>query len=284
MKAEQLTDSVAYHAEGPVWWPSWGLRFVDMLHGSVLAVAADGTVTRTAVGSRIAAALRPRVGGGAIVAVERGVALARRDDLADLRPLPPMWTDPTVRMNEGGCDPAGRFYVGSMAYDKRRGGAKLYRVGVGHEVATALTGVTISNGIAWSPDGSRAYYNDTRTQQTSVFDWTPQRGLFGRRCFARYARSEGHPDGLCVDAEGGVWVAMNHGGAVRRYDAQGRLSEVVTVPVSQVTACTFGGPDLGTLYLTTSRENLPDGVDVNAGSVWAARPGVAGLPALPYRG
>jgi sugar lactone lactonase YvrE len=119
MRAEQVTDPVAYHAEGPVWSDRWGgLRWVDMLAGDVLSLGADGTVRRRHVGD-IAAALRPRRGGGAVIAVERGFALEDAD--GTLRPLEPVWSDPGVRMNEGGCDPDGRFWCGSMAYDQRPG-------------------------------------------------------------------------------------------------------------------------------------------------------------------
>ena len=121
---EQLTGPVAFHAEGPVWSPSWGgLRWVDMLAGDVLTMGLDGTgaaggaISRRHVGA-VAAALRPRRGGGAVIAVERGFVLEDVD--GELNPLPDLWADPGVRMNEGGCDPDGRFYCGSMASGKVR--------------------------------------------------------------------------------------------------------------------------------------------------------------------
>ena len=94
----------------------------------------------------------------------------------------------------------------------------------------------------------------------------------------------GKPDGLCVDVEGGVWVALHRGSAVRRYDAEGRLSEVVELPVNKVTACTFGGEGLDRLYITTSRENLPDDVEPASGSVYLAEVGVKGLEPLAFAG
>ena len=161
VRAEQVTDPVAYHGEGPVWSDRWGgLRWVDMLAGDVLSLAADGTVGRRHVGD-VAAALRPRRGGGAVIAVERGFALEDAD--GTLTPLDPVWSDPGVRMNEGGCDPDGRFWCGSMAYDQRPGAAALYRLDPDGAVRRVLEGVTISNGLDWSPDGSLAYYDDTAT-------------------------------------------------------------------------------------------------------------------------
>src|SRR5690242_16759473 len=181
-QVEQVTDPVAYHAEGPVWSPSWGgLRWVDMLAGDVLSLDDDGGVRRRSVG-RVAAALRPRTTGGAVIGVERGFALEDAD--GSLTHLPPVWADDGVRMNEGGCDPDGRFYCGSMAYDTRPGAGSLYRLDPDGAAHTVLTGVTISNGLAWSPEGSRAYYNDTPTHRVSVFDYDAATGLTGRRTFA----------------------------------------------------------------------------------------------------
>jgi sugar lactone lactonase YvrE len=250
MRAEQVTGPVAYHGEGPVWSQRWGgLRWVDMLAGDVLSLDADGTVGRRHVGT-IAAALRPRVGGGAVIAVERGFAL--EDSGGAVTHLDPVWTDASVRMNEGGCDPDGRFWCGSMAYDKRPGGAALYRLDPDGSAHRMLDGVTISNGLEWSPDGSLAYYDDTATGRVDVFDYDRDAGLTGRRPFVRLADGQ-RPDGLTVDADGGVWVALNGSGVVHRYRPDGVLDGVVEVGAAKVTACTFGGPDLDQLYITTSR-------------------------------
>src|SRR5690606_33136745 len=224
MQVEQITDPVAYHAEGPVWSEQWGgLRWVDMLAGDVLSLQADGSVGRKHVG-RIAAALRPRRGGGAVIAVERGFVLEDRD--GHIAPLEEIWSDPTVRMNDGGCDPQGRFYTGSMPYDLRKGGGALYRLDPDFSVEVVLENVTISNGLDWSPDGSLAYYTDTETFRIDVFDYDPEVGLSGRRPFIDLSAEGLRPDGLTVDAEGGVWTALANGGAVRRYMPQGRLDGV----------------------------------------------------------
>jgi sugar lactone lactonase YvrE len=281
MRAEQVTDPVAHHAEGPVWSHRWGgLRWVDMLAGDVLSLDGDGTVRRTHVGS-IVAALRPRRDGGAVIAVERGFALQDAD--GTLTPLDPVWSGDGVRMNEGGCDPDGRFWCGSMAYDQRPGGAALYRLDPDGATHRVLDGLTISNGLEWSPDGGLAYYDDTATHRTDVFDYDPDAGLTGRRPFVRYEDDE-HPDGLTVDAEGGVWVAFFGSGAVRRYSPEGRLDAVVEVPAGQVTACTFGGEGLDELFITTSRENLGPDDDPLAGSLFRADVGVAGLPVREFAG
>jgi sugar lactone lactonase YvrE len=282
VRAEQVTGPVTYHGEGPVWSESWGgLRWVDMLAGDVLSLAADGTIDRRHVGN-VAAALRPRRQGGAVIAVERGFALEDADGA--IRYLGELWTDTHVRMNEGGCDPDGRFYCGSMAYDQRPGAGALYRLDPDDSVHVVLENVTISNGLEWSPDGSLAYYNDTPTQRVDVFDYDGESGLTGRRPFAEIPAEAGGPDGLTVDDEGGVWVALYGGGAVRRYNPEGVLDEVIEVPAEQVTACTFGGSNLDQLFITTSREGLGGGDDPLAGSVFRSAVGVASLPVREFAG
>ena len=281
MRAERLTDAVAYHGEGPVWSDRWGgLRWVDMLAGDILSLADDGTVGRRHV-EAIAAAVRPRTGGGAVIAVERGFALEGPDGSVTI--LDPVWTDTSVRMNEGGCDPDGRFWCGSMAYDQRPGGARLYRLDPDGSVYVGLDGVTVSNGLEWSPDGTLAYYADTATQQVDVFDYDRDAGLTGRRPLVRWAADE-RPDGLTVDAEGAIWVALNGSGVVHRYTPAGVLDGVVEVGPAQVTACTFGGPGLDTLFITTSRENLPPDQDPQAGSLFRADVGVRGRPVREFAG
>jgi len=281
-RAEQITDPVAFHAEGPAWSPSWGgLRFVDMFAGDVLSLGADGAVTRRHVGS-IAAAVRPRRGGGAVVAVERGFVLEDPD--GTLRRLPEVWSDPTLRMNEGGCDPQGRFYCGSIAYDQAPGRASLFRLDADGSVSVAFDGATVSNGLDWSPDGATVYYADSATKRVDAFDYDPVTGFSRRRRFVEIADGDGVPDGLTVDAEGHVWVALYDGGAVRRYRPDGVLDGVVELPVSRVTACTFGGPDVDQMFVTTSRENLPEGAEPAAGSIYRCSPGVRGRAVAAFAG
>ena len=282
MQAEQVTDPVAYHGEGPVWSKRWGgLRWVDMLAGDVLSLADDGTIDRRHVGD-VAAAVRPRRQGGAVIGVERGFALEDAD--GTLTRLGELWTDEAVRMNEGGCDPDGRFYCGSMAYDQRTGAASLYRLDPDGSVRVVLQNVTVSNGLEWNPEGSRAYYNDTATHRTDVFDYDGESGLTGRRPFVDLSSEAKRPDGLTVDEGGGVWVALSNGGAVRRYTPDGVLDEVVEVPARKVTACTFGGPYLDQLFITTSREGLEPGDDPLAGSLFRADVGVSGMPVREFAG
>lgn len=281
MNAERLTDVIAYHMEGPCWWAPWGgLRFVDMLAGEVLRLDEEGHLSRQKFRS-IAAFVRPRTGGGMVVGTERGFALV--DDDGTITELPEVWTDEGIRMNEGGCTPDGSLYAGSMAYDKTKGAASMFRLAPDHAVTPVLSGLTISNGFDVSPDGTLVYYNDTDTGRIDVFDWSAEEGLTGRRPFATIPDG-GRPDGLTVDAEGGVWTAIANGGRVEGYDPSGTRVEVIEVGARKVTACTFGGAHLDELFITTSRENLPEGEDPAAGSLFRARPGARGKETLPFGG
>lgn len=282
MQAEQVTDPVTFHGEGPVWSASWGgLRWVDMLAGDVLALSAGGAISRRHVGS-VAAAIRPRRQGGMVIGVERGFAL--EDRAGTLTHLVELWTDTGVRMNEGSCDPDGRFYCGSMAYDQQPGAGALYRLDPDGSVSVVLKNVTVSNGLDWGPDGSRVYYNDTATYRVDVFDYDSAAGLTGRRAFVDLSAEAMRPDGLTVDREGGVWVALSNGGAVRRYTPGGVLDEVVELPVRKVTACAFGGPHLDQLFITTSREGVDPGSDPSAGALFRAVVGVTGVPVREFAG
>ena len=281
-EVDQVTGPLAGHGEGPVWCPRWpGLRWVDMLAGDVLTLGPGGEVQRQHVGS-VAAALRPREAGGAVLALERGFALAD-DSLQEVRPLPELWSGADVRMNEGACGPDGAFYCGSMAYDERTGAGTVYRLTPHGRVEVVLNEVSISNGLMWTEDGSRAYYADTPTQRVDVFDFEAGE-LVGRRPFAHIDPADGSPDGLTVDAEGGVWVALWGGGAVRHYAPDGSLAEIVEVPAPKVTACTFGGEDLDRLFITTSQVGTDLREHPGAGAVFATSPGVRGLPVRTYAG
>lgn len=278
--AEMLTKPLAHHGEGPVWVArDASLYWVDMLAGDVLQQDAHGEITRHHVGS-VAAALRPRAGGGLVVAVERGFAVVEPD--WTVRELPETFADKSVRMNDGGCDPQGRFYCGTMAYDAAPGAATLFRFDPDQSVHIVLTDLTVSNGLAWSPDGSTVYYVDSATQRIDAFDFDGATAAFeNRRTVVKIDPRLGSPDGLTVDAEGGLWVALWGGAAVHRYAPDGRLDEVIELPTSQVSACTFGGQGLDQLFITTSALRL-DGSEELAGAVFVAEPGVAGLPASCY--
>lgn len=281
-RAERFTEPCTAHGEGPFWdAPRDRLLLVDMLEGAVLAVAPDASVERHVL-APVAAALRARRSGGYVLATEDRFLLLD-PDLSPQTELPPVFSDPSIRMNDGGCDPQGRFYIGTMAYDETPGAGTLYRLDADRSVSVVLTDVTISNGLQWTRDGRTALYVDTPTGRIDRFDVDETGTLSGRRPFAEVA-GPGQPDGLAIDEEDGVWVALWGGSAVHRYDPQGRLDLVVELPVTQVTACTFGGPDLRTLFVTTSRQGVGPGEQPDAGAVFRYEAGVAGAVPHTYAG
>ncbi len=280
--AEQYTDPIAEHGEGPVWSPDWGgLAWVDLVAGDILRLDGSGAVQRWRVGS-VAAAFRPRARGGLVIATEHEFVLAETFG-GPTRTVATVVSDPGVRFNDGGCDPGGAFWCGTMAYDEEPGRGELFRLDPDGALQRVLAGVTISNGLAWTPDAALAYYNDTPTGRIDVFD-AKAGELVNRRPFVHIDPADGAPDGLTLDADGRVWVALWGGAAVRCYDPAGQLVEQVALPVRKVTACTFGGPELDELFITTSRHGEPAGDDPAAGAVFRYRPGVRGLPAPTFAG
>jgi sugar lactone lactonase YvrE len=284
MKAEQVTGPVTWHGEGP-FWDRVGRRMlvVDMLAGAVVDLASLERPERYDVGSPVAAVIRRRSAGGFVVATEHGFSLFDEHFSLERR-LPDVLDDPGIRLNEGGCDPHGRFYCGAMAYDESPGAASLYRLDPDGSVSVALTDVTISNGLQWNQAGDTVFYADTPTGRVDRFDFDPVSAAFsGRRTFAEIT-GDGQPDGMAIDEEDGIWVALWGGGAVHRYDRNGRLDLVVELPVSKVTACTFGGPELRTLFITTSRQGLEPAEQPEAGAVFRYDTGLRGAPQHAFAG
>ena len=282
--AERFTEVVTHHGEGPFWDAVEGrLLLVDMLAGAIVEVDGQGAANRHDYG-RIAAVIRARRDGGYLLAEERRLLLLK-PDLTEDHALPEVFGDSGIRMNEGGCDPQGRFYIGTMAYDQTPGAGKLYRIDPDGSVGVVLPSVTISNGLQWNAAGDTAFYNDTTTGRVQVFDFDGDAGTFSNGRTLATIEGPGGPDGMAIDVEDGIWVALYGGSAVHRYDASGKLTEVLEVPgASQVTACTFGGEDRRTLFITTSRENLKDGEQPEAGAVFRHEAGVPGAVPHPFAG
>ena len=223
---------------------------------------------------------------------DEGMLLAVRDGLAmlsptgDFRMVADVEADrPGNRMNDAKCDPSGRLWAGTMPYEAEPGAAALYRYD-GKSVVPVLTEVTLSNGLGWSPDGTVMYHIDSGTQQINAYDFDPATGdLGGRRVIVTVDPAEGMPDGMTVDDDGCLWVAMWGGGEVRRYTPAGVLDRTVALPVTQVTSCAFGGPAGDVLYVTSTAYRLSPAelaAQPLAGSVFAVEPGTTGRPATPF--
>lgn len=280
MRATRFSDVVAGHGEGPVWWPGEGLRITDAYRGRVLTLDADGRVSASVTVGSFVGAFRPRAGGGLVAAALRSFVLVDADGTAT--DLGELWSTDELRMNDGGTAPDGSFLCGSMQTGDPTGGASLLRLAPDRTVSTVLTGVSVSNGLVWSDDGSRVYYNDTPTHHVDVFDVAADGSWQDRRTVADLG--EDSPDGMSIDTDGRLWVAVWGSGQVRCLDPDtGQVLEVVEVDgPSQTSACTFGGPDLDQLYITTSAEGGSGGP--LAGSVFVAETGARGTLPLPYLG
>lgn len=289
LEVEVVLQARASVGEGPVWDERTStLVWVDIMNNSVHvfdpASAQDRAVD---VGQPVGAAAL-RESGGLVLALRDGFAVMDAD-LDNLRWVARVEDDvPTNRMNDGKCDAAGRFWAGTMAFEVTPGVGCLYRLDPDYRVSRVVTDVTLSNGLDWSADNRRMYYIDSTTQRVDAFDFDLERGLLGeRRPVIRVPKEVGLPDGMTVDAQGGLWVAMHGGGAVHRYTSDGRLDRVVRVPARQVTCCAFGGRDFGDLFITSmtygqSPEALSD--QPLAGALFRARPGVRGRPSFRFRG
>ncbi|MEV4944885.1 SMP-30/gluconolactonase/LRE family protein [Streptomyces sp. NPDC053755] len=266
--------------EGPTWDPAGGrLIWVDILGRRLHAYEPDGGhVSVTAVEQHIGAA-KPRTRGGLVANLRDGVGLYDTDGAFSWLHRDPV---PGRRGNDAAVAPDGSLWAGTMRYDEAAGGGHLVRVAADGSVTTLLDGVTVSNGIGWSPDGAVAYYVDSPTRRIDTL--RVREGLpVERRAFVEAGEGAGFPDGLTVDAEGCVWVAFWDGGQLRRYTPRGELDRTVLLPVRRPTACAFGGPELRDLYVTTARTGLPD-PDPLSGALLVL-PGIGqGLPATPFAG
>jgi sugar lactone lactonase YvrE len=281
--AELILDARAAVGECPMWWAERSLLvWVDpprrAVHLTDPHTAADRVVLLDLEVSAVAPA-----GGDLVVAVEDGIGLLDPDD-GTFRRLVKVPLDPPGRFNDGACDPAGRFWAGTFAWDLAPGAGALYRFDADGTATRVLDGITVSNGLRWSPAGDVLYYIDSMAGSVDGFAFDTATGTIGARHVV-VPLPDGGADGMTVDAEGGLWVALWGHGEVRRFTPDGRLDRTVRVPSRHVTSCEFGGPDLDVLYLTSSAS--PTGASDSsepspAGGLFACRPGVSGLPARPF--
>ena len=289
-RATPATADRGEHTEGPCWDARTGrLLWVDQYAGLVRIGEYDGGRLRVVathdVGSAIGAVVPSASDGGWLVACAQGFARLAADGTLTLLAQPESDVDVRTRMNDGKCDTDGRFWAGSMAWDKRTGAGSLYRLEPDLSVTVVLRDVTISNGLAWSADGTRMFYIDTPTQRVDAFDVAGDGALQARRPVVRL--DDGFPDGMCIDLDGCLWVAVWGGSAVHRFDPDGALVGVVEVDAPQVSSCCLGGADGRTLFVTTSQEGMD--ADTRAahplsGHVFAARVDVPGAPADMFTG
>ncbi|MCP5535011.1 MAG: SMP-30/gluconolactonase/LRE family protein [Akkermansiaceae bacterium] len=197
---------------------------------------------------------------------------------------------PEVRFNDGKCDPAGRFWAGTMAYDCREGAGSLYCMEPDGSIHRKLDDLTISNGLVWSRDATKFYFIDSLTYRLDCYRYDRESGeVSNRQTVTTFDQdAEGLPDGMAIDADDGLWVAMFGGASVLRIDpATGARTHKITLPTSNITSCAFGGDDLQDIYITSATVHLGED-DLRdqplAGSLFRARSPIAGVPAHRFAG
>ena len=307
--AEPVGDVTATLGEGPYWVPGEDrLLWVDIHEGQLHRTDVSSGVTdsvkldpggrsgpaggsvgagwsgKQGRGSTVSAAF-PVAGGGTLIAGGSKLTLRFPDGAGGQRPARLVAEVPAregVRFNDGAVDPAGRVWIGSMHTGESEPLGELYRLDPGNVLTPVVRKVTVSNGLGWSPDGARMYYADSPTRKIDMFDYDPATGeAFSRRMFADLRYADGFPDGLTVDADGCVWVAMWGGAVLRRFTPAGKPDVMLPLPVARPTSCAFGGPDLSELYVTTANIGLSDtarAAQPLAGRLLRLRPGPFGLP------
>ncbi|MBB6469829.1 sugar lactone lactonase YvrE/DNA-binding IclR family transcriptional regulator [Aminobacter lissarensis] len=274
--------------EAPVWVETERkIYWVDILHPAVHRFDPTTGKNESSNVAKLVSAVVPARNGGLIVASQDGI---ERFDFASgvfsafAEPEPGMTEN---RLNDAKTDPAGRLWVGSMRLDASRAGGSLYRI-AGNVPTRIESGFTVANGLGWSPDGGTFYFVDTVPGAIYAYDYAPVTGsISNRRLFAELDESEGRPDGLTVDAEGGVWCAIWDGWRVNRYLPDGKLDRVIDLPVPRPTSVAFGGDDLATLFITSARTRLPASTLAEAplsGGIFACTPGERGLPTTNFDG
>jgi sugar lactone lactonase YvrE len=285
--ADLLLDAKAALGEGAIWDARQGrLLWVDIIGKSLhIFDPATGNDRSINVGQFIGTVV-PRRNGAVMVAVYDGFAALDLDTGVMEFVADPEADSPDTRFNDGKCDPAGRFWAGTMSLKGVAEAGSLYVLDTDRSVRRMVTGVTTSNGIVWSRDTRTMYYIDTRLKRVDAFDFDLATGNIGNRRTAFHVPTEdGRPDGMTIDAEGNLWVAHWEGWRVTCWNPKtGKLLQTVRVPVARVTSCAFGGPKLDTLFITTAQPSPPDPAQPHAGGLFVASPGIHGVAAFEYGG
>jgi sugar lactone lactonase YvrE len=279
-----VSGEAAELGEGARWDAGAGeLLWVDIVAGVLRRAVEDGPGLRTVAEVRVGeslGAVAPVEGGGWLLAAGRGFRhLAPSGELTPL-----LDTEPAgVRMNDAAADPQGRFWAGTMALDQAPGRGRLLRADPDGAVTVVLPTATIANGLGWSPDGRTLYHADSGPGVVTAYPVDPATGRLGPgRELIR--PDKGVPDGLTVDDEGALWVAVHGAGQVRRYSPDGELLATIRLPVAQPTSVAIGGATGRRLFVTTAWEGRTDR-EPDAGRVFAVDDvGVGAPPVRPVRG
>ena len=282
MNIELLLDAKASLGEGPAWdAKTQTLYWVDILEKRVYA----GTKILAQLDDYIGC-LAPRKNGNLVLGTRSGFA-DLNVDTGQLTVLASLDSDPpTNRINDGKCDPAGRFLAGTMDMNETDPNGALYSFD-GKQITRLLDGITISNGLAWSPDHKTFYYIDTPTREVKAFDYDLSTGQIANpRVAIHVPDSLGWPDGMTSDADGNLWIALWGGAQVTKWNPNaGKLLEQIAVPALHTSACVFGGKDMNELHITSARKGMSE-ADLKkfplSGGLFKVVTDVTGMPTFKF--
>ncbi|MDA0813718.1 MAG: SMP-30/gluconolactonase/LRE family protein [Verrucomicrobia bacterium] len=286
----RISKSQAILGEGPVWHRD-RLLWVDIEGRKVIDLdPSTGTENIIELSERVGCVWPCADSNLLLCGLQTGLAMLD-PDTGTITPIDNPEPDlPTTRFNDGKCDPLGRFWAGTMDMDEKGPLGSLYMLDHQHLLTRQWQGVTVSNGLAWdmSADHPTFYYIDSPTRQVVAFDYEPDTGsLSNRRVAITIPDGEGFPDGMTIDSEGALWIALWQGWGVVRYNPKtGERLGKIDLPVEKVTSCTFGGPDLSDLFITTASIGLgPDAkaAQPDAGAVFRVKTDSTGLPTILFR-
>jgi sugar lactone lactonase YvrE len=286
-RIRRISGSTSVLGEGPLWDERLQrLYWVDIEGGAVHCCAADGSDAAVwQIGEKIGCIAFRHDRPGFVGGLQSSIATFTLDPLTVRVIAVPETAASDNRCNDGKCDSAGRFWVGTCDQTGRNCSGYLYRVDPDHRVVRAAGPFICTNGPAFAPDGQTLYCVDSYGRTIFAFDIDPVGNLSRRRILIRFEDPAwGYPDGLTCDSTGCIWVAHWGGWRVSRFSAEGKLLETIPVPVSQPTSCTFGGAKLNTLFITSASLGLAEGVEPHAGAVFSIDVGVEGRPSARYGG
>ncbi len=288
-EVELVLDSQSDLGEGAIWnWKTGELIWINIT-GKILNFYNPkiGNNKEMFTGQMIGTVV-PAESGQVMVALKNGIysldpATGTKKQMAN-----PEADLPDNRFNDGKCDPAGRFWAGTMSMTGQKEAGALYRLDSDSTIDKMMESVSISNGIVWSPDATKMYYIDTPTQKVMAYDYDNETGDISNPSVAvEVAKEMGSPDGMTIDADGNIWVALWGGSAVACWNPEtGKLLKKINIPAKNVTSCAFGGDNLETLYITTARQNT-NGEELqtfpHAGGVFKTKPGAKGMKAFFFK-
>ncbi len=284
-------DIRAELGEGAIWDDRAGVLYWVNIAGRTLNRfdPATGRNTSVDIGEQVTTVVPLEDEVNVIVGLENSVAVINPENGERLVSVPVEEDMPENRSNDGKCGPNGHFYIGTMSTVRRTGSASLYRVAPDYTVEPCFGGVTVSNGIVWSPDETKVYYIDTSSRGIDVIDYNATTGaLTNRRQLIAVPPEYGKPDGMTIDTEGRLWVAMFHGAGVTVWDpGTAELVRKVDIPAKNVTSVTFGGQDMSTLYATTAAIGLSPDDQTRypaTGAVFAIKTNTSGRPVYRFAG